>query len=62
MARKLEITLRRSPIGSEESQKRTVRALGLTRLHQVTVKNDTPEIRGMIDKVSHLVEVREINV
>jgi large subunit ribosomal protein L30 len=57
---KLEITLKRSPIGRPEDQRVTVRTLGLRKLHQTVVHNDTPQIRGMINKVSHLVEVKEI--
>lgn len=57
---KLEITLKRSPIGRPEDQRVTVRTLGLKKLHQTVVHNDTPQIRGMVFKVSHLVEVKEI--
>ena len=55
----LRVTLIKSPIGYSERQKRTVRALGLRRLHQTVEHNDAPEIRGMINKVSHLVRVEE---
>ncbi len=55
----LRITLVRSPIGYSERQKRTVRALGLRRLNQTVEQADTPVIRGMIAKVSHLVRVEE---
>jgi len=58
---KLKITLKRSPIGYIKKQKITVRTLGLRRLHQTVEHSDTPQIRGMINKVSHLVEVEEIN-
>jgi len=58
-AKKLRITLVRSPIGYSIRQKRTVRALGLHRLHQTVEQVDTPVLRGMIAKVSHLVEVEE---
>ncbi len=54
----LHITLVRSPIGYSTRQKDTVRALGLRRMHQTVVQKDTAVIRGMIAKVSHLVEVR----
>lgn len=60
MASKLKITLKRSVIGSKQKQKDTVRALGLTKREQVVIHNDTPQIRGMIHKVSHLVAVEEI--
>ncbi|UCE04760.1 MAG: 50S ribosomal protein L30 [bacterium] len=58
--KKLRITLKRSPIGYHKKQKVTVRTLGLRKLHQTVEHNDTPQIRGMINKVSHLVEVEEI--
>jgi large subunit ribosomal protein L30 len=57
--KKLEVTLVKSAIGYSERQKRTVRALGLRRLGQTVEHNDTPAIRGMINKVSHLVRVSE---
>lgn len=53
------VKLVRSPIGYEQSQKDTVRALGLRKMHQSVEKTDSPVIRGMINKVSHLVEVIE---
>ena len=55
----IEVTLTKSAIGYSTRQKNTVRALGLRRLGQTVQHNDTPVIRGMIDKVSHLVEVSE---
>ncbi|HQD41098.1 MAG TPA: 50S ribosomal protein L30 [Bacillota bacterium] len=58
---KLIIKLVRSVIGSKKDQKATVEALGLKKISQVVEKNDTPEIRGMINKVRHLVEVEEVN-
>lgn len=57
--KKIEVTLVKSAIGYSERQKRTVRALGLRRLGQTIEHNDTPAIRGMINKVSHLVRVSE---
>jgi len=57
--KKIEVTLVKSAIGYSERQKRTVRALGLRRLGQTVQHNDTPAIRGMINKVSHLVRVSE---
>jgi large subunit ribosomal protein L30 len=60
MAKRLRIRQTGSAIRREERQKRTIRALGLRKLHQVVEHNDTPQIRGMIAKVSHLVEVEEI--
>ncbi len=58
--RKLRVTLRKSTIGYSERQKATVRALGLRRLGQSVEQVDTPVLRGMIAKVSHLVEVQEV--
>jgi len=55
----LKIKLVRSPIGYNEDQKRTVKALGLTRMHQVVERPDNPAIRGMVNAVQHLVEVTE---
>jgi large subunit ribosomal protein L30 len=55
----LRITLVRSPIGYALRQKRTVRALGLHRLNQTVEQADTPVVRGMIAKVTHLVRVEE---
>ncbi len=57
MALKLKVTLVRSPIHREQSQKDTVRGLGLRRLHHTRVLEDSPAIRGMILKVQHLVRV-----
>lgn len=56
---KLHVKLVRSPIGYNQSQKDTVRALGLRKMNQVVEKDDTPVIRGMINKVRHLVSVEE---
>jgi large subunit ribosomal protein L30 len=55
----IQVKLVRSPIGFEKSQKETVRALGLRRMHQTVEHVDTPAIRGMIFKVKHLVSVTE---
>ncbi|WP_018131298.1 50S ribosomal protein L30 [Effusibacillus pohliae] len=60
MSKKLAITLKRSVIGRPEDQRVTVRTLGLRKLHQTVVQPDNPAIRGMVNKVSHLVEVKEI--
>jgi large subunit ribosomal protein L30 len=56
--KRLEIVLRRSPVGCPITQRRVVRALGLRRLRQCVVRDDHPTIRGMVAKISHLVEVR----
>ncbi len=58
-AKTLRITLVKSPIGYSQRQKGTVRALGLRRLHHTVEQQDNPVIRGMIEKVSHLVSVEE---
>ncbi len=59
MAGQIKVTLRRSGIGREEYFTRVLRGLGLTKLHQTVVLPDSPEIRGMIRKVSHMVSVEE---
>ena len=56
----LRVTLVKSPIGYSERQKGTVRALGLRRMHQTIEHVDSPTVRGMLNKVSHLVAVEEI--
>ena len=55
----LKITLVKSTIGCKHDQIATVAALGLKKIRDVKEHNDTPQIRGMIKKVSHLVEVEE---
>lgn len=57
---KLKITQTRSLIHSSDRQRRTMRALGLRRMHHSVEHEDSPAIRGMIDKVNHLVEVEEV--
>jgi len=57
---KLKITLRKSTIGALDNQIKTVKSLGLHKIGSSAVHEDRPEIRGMINKVSHLVEVQEI--
>jgi large subunit ribosomal protein L30 len=59
MPKILQIKLARSTIGYNQRQKDTARALGLRRLNQVVEKEDTPDIRGMVNTISHLVEVTE---
>lgn len=59
MADKLKIELIKSPIGYKSDQKSTLKALGLRKLHDCVEKDDTPQIRGMIRKVRHLVAVEE---
>ncbi|HOK05950.1 MAG TPA: 50S ribosomal protein L30 [Syntrophales bacterium] len=60
MAKKLKITLVKSYIGRPEQQRKILRGMGLMRLNRSVVLADTPEIRGMAKKVSHLVAVEEI--
>jgi len=60
MSKQLEITLKRSVIGRKENQVKTVRTLGLKKVNDTVIQNDTPAIRGMINKVSHLVAVKEL--
>jgi large subunit ribosomal protein L30 len=55
----IKIKLVRSPIGNRQRHKDTVRSLGLRRLNQVVEQQDTPQIRGMIFAVKHLVQVVE---
>jgi large subunit ribosomal protein L30 len=54
----VEITQVRSTIGAKTAQRRTLRALGLRRMHHTVTQPDRPEIRGMLATVAHLVEVR----
>ena len=53
---KIKVTQRKSAIGRPQSQRDTLRGLGLRKLHQSRILEDTPAVRGMINKVSHLVE------
>lgn len=53
------VTLVRSPIGYTKDQKATVLALGLRRMHQTIEHKDTPALRGMVQKIIHLVQVEE---
>jgi large subunit ribosomal protein L30 len=57
----LKVTQVRSDIGSKRNQRETLRSLGLKRINDVVVKEDRPEIRGMIFTVSHLVTVEEVD-
>ena len=57
---KLKITLVKSTIGQQKSQIATVKALGLHKIRDFVEQNDTPQVRGMIKKVSHLVSVEEV--
>ncbi len=55
----LKITLVRSLIGRPETQRKVVRALGLGKTNSVVEKADNPQIRGMVNKVAHLIKVEE---
>ena len=57
---KLKITQVRSTIDRNKKQKRTIEALGLGKLHKTVIHNDSPQIRGMINAVMHLVEFEEV--
>jgi large subunit ribosomal protein L30 len=59
MPKRVRIRQVKSASGHPRDQERTVRALGIRRLHQIVEHNDTPQIRGMVFKVRHLVEVVE---
>jgi len=58
--KRLRITLVKSPIGYSQRQKDTVRALGLRRMGHTVEQMDTPVIRGMVQKISHLVRLEEL--
>ena len=59
MSGQVKVTQVKSGIGFPEKQRATLRGLGLRKMHQVRVLKDTPEVRGMINKISHLVAVEE---
>jgi large subunit ribosomal protein L30 len=59
MAKMMKVTLVRSMIGRPEKHRRVLRGMGLTKLNRTVTLKDTPEIRGMIDVVSHLVRTEE---
>lgn len=58
---RLKVTQKRSEIGGTSNQRNTLRSLGLKRIGDTVVKEDRPEIRGMINTVSHLVVVEEVD-
>lgn len=58
--KKLQVTLRRSPHGRLENHRKCVAGLGLRRMHQTVTVEDTPQNRGMIKKVSYMLELREV--
>jgi len=57
---KLKITLVRSVIGRTETQRRTVRALGLKKTNSFVIQEDIPQVRGAINKIAHLLKVEEV--
>ena len=57
----LKVRQVRSPIGGSAAQRNTLRSLGLKRINDVVVKEDRPEIRGMVNTVAHLVTVEEVD-
>jgi len=59
--KRLRVTQTRSTIGGTDGQRNTVRSLGLKRIGDVVVKEDRPEIRGMVITVAHLVHVEEVD-
>lgn len=59
MAGEIKVTLKKSGIGRKEYFTRVLKGLGLTKLHKTVVLQDTPEIRGMIRKVAHMVSVED---
>lgn len=60
MANRIKVTLVRSGIGRPETQKRTLRGMGLKRLNRSVILEDSAEVRGMVRKVSHLVRVSPV--
>lgn len=61
MGARLKVTQRRSVIGREARQRQTLRALGIHRMHHSVIHEDTPQIRGMIFQVKHLVDVEPLD-
>jgi large subunit ribosomal protein L30 len=58
--KQLKITQVRSGIGKLEAQKRTIKALGIKKMHDTVIHNDTPAIRGMVTSIKHLIKVEEV--
>ena len=59
MSKELQITLIKSGIGRPQKHRLTLKSLGLNKLHKTVVIKDSPQVRGMVDKVSHLIKVVE---
>jgi len=60
MPARLKITLHKSPIGYEQSQRDTARSLGFRKIRQTVIQDDNPIIRGMIHKIRHMVHVETV--
>ncbi len=60
MAETITFTLVKSSIGSTERIRATLTGLGLTKMNKTITRNNTPELRGMLSKVSHLVRIKEV--
>ena len=58
--KKIKITLIKSLAGKKERHRRTIRALGLKKMHSSVIKEDNPQIRGMINRVSYMVKVNDV--
>jgi large subunit ribosomal protein L30 len=61
MAARLKVTQIKSEIGGKPNQRESIRTLGLKRIGDIIVKDDTPQVRGLINTVAHLVKVEEID-
>ena len=61
MAARLKVTQTKSKVSEKQNQRDTLRSLGLKRIGDVVVKEDRPEIRGMVNTVRHLVTVEEVD-
>jgi len=57
---KLKITLVRSLIGRPETQRKVARAMGLTKINRSVIREDVPQVRGVINKIPHLLKVEEV--
>ncbi len=57
MERTIQVTLKKSPIGSKPIHRANLHGLGLKKMHQTVQREDTPQVRGMIRRVAHMVEV-----
>ena len=61
MAKRLAITLVRSWVGSPRKQRLVLGGLGLRKMHQTVIRPDTPEVRGMIRRIPHMLKVEELD-